>query len=843
MTKTATKRTPITLIADETQKLLDWADSVQQSNDTIFHKAKTLATRLGAHYRADGLTEIGFWAPELGADMFQPKNIYLEVLTPLNEIDPTLPNQKIKFHREHLQLEKHGEYFWGVVSGMRPGTKDQMGSFYWLKYLDFQNEIQTIGDVLAYSLPYGVYAPAELYDLNQLQEKRSDLEYLGQGDADESGIIRVHPPRNILQIHITTAAKEGTLAGLTRIYQRIAKKINANDALTPAEQCYIGYDAVQLLPIEPTVEYRMEHELGQGFFIFNEDDLDEIDPETEQVDYETEDIKITLKKPDIQNWGYDIVIFGSSATNPSVLETLRPDELVEFISTLHTFPTGPIQVIFDIVYGHADNQALDVLNGRFLKGPNMYGQDVNHQNPVVRAILLEMQRRKNNFGVDGIRVDGAQDFKFFNPLSGRVEYDDAYLKDMGEVVQDIGSHQRRLFAIFEDGRPWPAEGWEEISTYRDIVEFMPDAFQWGPLIFAHNTPGLQKFWDKKWRRVCDVMQVGENWITGCGNHDTLRRGTQVEPGLPINWNLGKSLPEVLNTAYNNPAVTLWVYGFSPGLPMDFINCTLESAWGFFRNTDDRYGVKVAAEEAGFLDWQVEKYVYNDQDTIFPRLKQMGFRQIDELRQFMRGLYDAIEETNYDLEEVASLCQRYLGAESEKEDVKQEATQRKSAAQLQKLNVPEKSQVLTELDVGKLKVFARAFMEDMHQACNVWNYEEYLVPELAAFNLTLRRFRHDHPWLRHNLSGLDRFNRISEDNYTLFYGLRTQPTEEGASDKPYQMAMVSHMGGDPVTVTLGDWLQLDLDEWQIAIASPGLEVSDLRSFELRDTQALLLERVS
>jgi hypothetical protein len=57
-----------------------------------------------------------------------------------------------------------------------------------------------------------------------------------------------------------------------------------------------------------------------------------------------------------------------------------------------------------------------------------------------------------------------------------------------------------------------------------------------------------------------------------------------------------------------------------------------------------------------------------------------------------------------------------------------------------------------------------------------------------------------------------------------------------------MAMVSHMGGDPVTVTLGDWLQLDLEEWQIAIASPGLEVSDLRSFELRDTQALLLERV-
>lgn len=91
-----------------------------------------------------------------------------------------------------------------------------------------------------------------------------------------------------------------------------------------------------------------------------------------------------LRRPDLQNWGYDIVIFGSAATNPALLETLRPDELVAFISELHTFPTGPIRVVYDLVYGHADNQAIDLLNGRFLKGPNMYGQDVNHQNPVVR---------------------------------------------------------------------------------------------------------------------------------------------------------------------------------------------------------------------------------------------------------------------------------------------------------------------------------------------------------------------------------------------------------------------------------------------------------------------------
>ena len=57
----------------------------------------------------------------------------------------------------------------------------------------------------------------------------------------------------------------------------------------------------------------------------------------------------------------------------------------------------------------------------------MYGQDLNHQLPIIRSILLEMQRRKINTGADGIRVDGGQDFRFFNPLSGRVEQDDAYL--------------------------------------------------------------------------------------------------------------------------------------------------------------------------------------------------------------------------------------------------------------------------------------------------------------------------------------------------------------------------------------------------------------------------------
>jgi hypothetical protein len=646
-------------------------------------------------------------------------------------------------------------------------------------------------------------------------------------------------------MHINTASPDGTLAGLTRLYRSIAQKLLRKEALTPAEENYIGYDAVQLLPIEPTVEYRGEHEVGQGFFSIREADLNEMDPDTEGIDLEEGDLQVTLKKPDTQNWGYDIVIFASSATNPAVLATLRIDELIDFIVTMHTFPTGPIQVIYDIVYGHADNQALDLLNGRFFKGPNMYGQDVNHQNPTVRAILLEMQRRKSNTGADGIRVDGAQDFKFFNPLSGLVEYDDTYLSEMAEIVQEIGGHRRRLFSIFEDGRPWPAEGWEEISTYRDIIAFKPDSFQWGPLIFAHNTPSLQNFWDRKWRRVIEVMQIGANWIIGCGNHDTLRRGTQVDIELPINWNLGDTLPEVLHRAYDNPAVMLWVYGFSPGLPMDFINCTMRSPWGFLRNTDDRYGVKVVAEEAtGFLDWQITPEIYQKPD-VFPRLKGMGFTKLAELRQFMASLQDAIAETNYDLEEVAQLCQRHLGNDANTDTTKDEAKTRKSAAKLQTLNVPDKSEILTRLDVKTLKAIARAFMEDAHEIANVWRHVNRLQPEQTAYNLALRQFRQAHPWLRENLSGTDRFNRIANDEHTVFYGVRTEPNPALSDRALQQVALVAHMGGNPITVTPADWLQLDLAEWNVAIASPGLNLgnksSQWRSFELSDSQAVLFER--
>lgn len=817
----------IDLDEEATQELLEWVFGIENSENSYFEQAQQVATKLGAHYRRDGLTEVGFWAPELSAQQaIKPQEIFLEILTPIDDIDFRAPESVVSFRCNRLRLWQHGEYLWGVIRGMRPGTEEQAGSLYWLRYLDARDRLHTIRDPMAYSLPFGIFAPAELYDMERMQAQRPDLHYFRdypprQGDE----IPRLSAPKNILQLHVGTASEGGTLESLAALYRRISDKLDRGIELTPAEKNYIGYDAIQLLPIEPTIEYRREeHVEAEGeFFHILKTGLHEGEVK----------LDVQVRKPNTQDWGYDIPLLGASAVNPAILGSLRPQEIVDLAAALHNFSTGPIQLIYDLVYGHADNQSEELVNRRFLKGPNMYGQDLNHQLPTVRAILLETQRRKINTGADGIRVDGGQDFRFFNPLSGRVEQDDAYLLAMSDVVQDIGGYQRLMFTIFEDGRPWPEEGWEEKSTYLDLIELKPESYQWGPLIFAHNTPALNKFWDKKWRRVCEVIYQGSNWITGCANHDTVRRGNQIDLDADINWHLGNSLPEVLHNAYDNQAVTLWVYGFSPGLPMDFINAISRTPWVFFRNTDERYGVKVVSEEMGFLYWQVTPELYQDPRN-FVRLKDLGFEQLEQVREFGSALSQAMVDMEYHLPDVVRACQSCLD----------DSAQVCELSYLGQLNQPGMVEFLKGLTISKLKDFARRFMEDCYDVCNVFRYQQDLDPVQVDFNLSLRQFRHQHPWLNENLTGSDRFNKYSDEGRTIFYGVRSQP--HGANDDAVeQVAMVAHMGGEPGEASLEDWLQLDLSQWQVAIASPSLwaenQLDDLRRFQLRDSQAVLLVR--
>lgn len=782
------------LMGDATQALINRAKSLEKRATSPFAFAQAIVRRLGVHSRGD-YAEAGFWAPELVGRPNSAEHVALELLTPLDAIAVEADQQQVRFRRRYVPLVQVGEFLWGAVEGVTPGTRHRLGTLYRARHRRDDGMWRTIPDYLAYSLPFGSFAPAEFYDFERVQQERSDRDYFSRLDTkpDPDGVGRIQAPANILQIHVGTASEEGTLAGLTSIYQGVAEKIRNGAALTPAEKTYVGYDAVQLMPVAPTVEYEAGPPLWE-----------------ELCDHSSCDtLDVNLQRPDMTNWGYDVLLFAMSSVNPALLSSRRPDELVDLIATLHNFPGRPIKVIFDIVYGHIDNQSLPLLNEHFVAGPGMYGQMVNLRHPMVRAILLEMQRRKHNYGIDGVRVDGAQDFEVWDPEAGSMRHDDDYLRLMNDVEQEIADQRYRPWMIFEDGRPWPRDDWELASTYREVTQRLPNVFQWGPLTFAHNTPFLFTFWISKWWRIREMAEFGSRWVTGCANHDTLRRGTQVDVEARVNTYLGESLPDIFKRGYDNPAAQLLHYAFLPGVPMDFIQASVHAPWGFIRNTDDRFSVQVVSEEAGFLHWAVDEALFAEPES-FSRLKDMGFTELEGLRRFMRALNHAVECTANGVEGVVAV----LAA------VKPALMGRPFSAR-------------------RLKTIARAWMDDVHELCNVSRYRDAVDAEQAAFNLALREFRRSRPWLTEDLGVVDRFDYLHPCNgAVVFYGRRCAP--QGRE----QLLFVGNMEGAartvvPTTLPISD---LPADGWQLALAAPGVKVAGAsQPINLRDSQALVFIR--
>jgi len=789
------------LVPEKTEALVEWVRVTSTKTADDFERARRLVTRLGVHCR-DGHAEVGFWAPQLVEDRIPDKNIFLEVLIPLEDIDLTTDEQKVRFRRERVNLVQVGTFLWGVVAGMQAGTREQVGSLYWVRYQDRQGRWHTLHDHLAYSVPFGTLAPAEFYDMKQMQANRADVDYFQQMDWDETpmhrsredDIPRVAAPVNILQIHPGTASEETTLEGLRKIYARIAKKRRQDQTLTPFEQNYVGYDAVQLMPVEPPIE----HEKGPLFWESH------YKPDSSKAE-----VEVTIRHHDIINWGYDVMVSASPAVNPAMTSTKRPDELVDLIAELHNFPDGPIKVIFDVVYGHTDNQAVQIFSEHYLAGANMYGQNLNYRHPVVRATYLEMQRRKNNYGVDGVRVDGAQDFKGWDPQTDTLYHDDEYLRQMNDIVQEVAGQRYRPWMIFEDGRPWPRDDWELASTYREVNKQLPNVWQWGPLTFAHNTPFLFTFWVNKSWRVREITEYGKYWITGCANHDTLRRGTQVDPEERINTRLGDTLFEILKTAYDNPAAKLFDYCMMPGVPMDFTNALMRAPWSFIRNTDDRYGVKVVSEEWRFLYWAVQEERFS-QPNVFPRLKALGFTDLERMRLFFSVLDKLVQATDYNLKTIAKLMNNYEP----------------------KLPGP-------ELTVDVLKDISMKWMEDVFEYCNVTRYESELSAERTAFNLQMRNFRRQRPWLMENLREGEFFDRRQPANGSaFFFGLRRSP------DDSEHILFAANMEGEPATFTPSQLPIPNLPRtgWDLVLYAPGIHLEDPHhSMTLHDSQGVVFVR--
>ena len=762
--------TPVERDEAATLELVDWIDTAWRGADSVFHAAQEVVLKLGAHRRGE-LCEIVFWAPELLENRVPDGEIFIEVLDAGPELNLQRLRHTVEFHRTLIPVSRVDAWCMAAITGMRPGCREQVGSFYALTWRDAEGEWHRIYDVLATSVPFGVFAPAEYYDVEAMQAARADLDYYTGLPADE--VYKFGPVTNILQVHVPTATAGCSLASLARHIETLAWKVEEGRVLEPADRIFLGYDAVQLLPVEPTTVY----EAGPAFW--------------SELEFGEETVAVDLRRPDTTNWGYDIVISGMAAVNPALLESGRPDELIDVAAALHNFPGKPKKLIFDVVYGHSDNQGLKALNHHYFAGPNMYGQNINFRHSIVRAILLEMQRRKIDFGADGVRVDGAQDFKWWDADHEVMCHDDDYLQEMSDVEQEIAGRRFRPWIIFEDGRPWPDEDWELSSTYRDVIETQrdKDVFQWGPLTFAHNTPFLYTFWLSKYWRIQEILYSGSNWISGCANHDTLRRGTQINPELNINTRLGETQMEILDKAYDNPGVQLLTYSVFPGVPMDFLNAMARASWGFIRNQDDQYGVKIVSEEGISLVWQVDSYAYS-RPGYFRRLKEMGFENRDELGRFLDILATLVKVTEYDLAVMSHLLNQVEPP----------------------LAGPER------FEPAVLKSVARAWMDDMHDYCNVSHYLELLGDAHTDFMLKLREFRAARPWLSSNLTPQDHFSYATPANgRVLFRSLRHGPNGE-------QVYSVSHLEGKPLEEV--DPLDFDVPglreagpEWQLVLATP------------------------
>ncbi|WP_255196346.1 glucosylglycerol hydrolase [Halorarius litoreus] len=764
------------LLDRETQALVDWQREVLDAHNDRFEAAKELTQRLGGHWR-DGHAEFGFWTPEL--ENVPADEIRLELLTPATDVDPGDPPESATFERVTVDTRREGEFTWAAVEGVRAGTRDELGTLYQLVY-EHDGERGTVTDPLAASVPFGVFAPPELYDLDRLDETRPDRDYfraLGTDDepvptTDDDGLPRIDPATSMVEMHPGTATEAGSLGGLARRLDGIAERERGGEALSAADENFLGYDAVQLMPVEPITE--------------NGDEPGHWRPQARTDD----ELVVDLAKPEMVNWGYDIVVGGFSAVNPAILETGRPDELVDFIAACHAMPR-PLKVVFDVALGHADNGGLRVLNERYFSGPGMYGQDLDYTEPVVRAVLLELQRRKLDFGADGIRVDGAQDFTNWDEDRGEW-HDDAFLAEMDAVTQEVAGTEYRPWMIYEDGRPWPREDWELASTYRTLIEQHPHSFQWSPITFAHNTPALLTFWATKWWRVREVADMGSQWITGVANHDTVRRGTQRavpdswEDGDPINPYLGENPRETLDRAYDNPATNALMHCFLPGVPMDFLNANHRGPWGFVRDTDEDWNVKVVADEHNLVEWQVADEHFDD-ERFFSRIKSLGFESRDDLAEFVHAMARVGEATDFDHAAMAEM--------------------------LTALDVPLGDGEPTAAD---LQAFSFAWMRDVHEFATLDHWRDAQDPERTAFDRAVREFRHERPWLRHDLTDEETFGyRHPTDGTVVYYGHRVGPDEE--------LLFVANMEGMETTVTPTDLVGVAGDGWEVALTAPDAEV--------------------
>jgi hypothetical protein len=260
-----------------------------------------------------------------------------------------------------------------------------------------------------------------------------------------------------------------------------------------------------------------------------------------------------------------------------------------------------------------------------------------------------------------------------------------------------------------------------------------------------------------------------------------------EDGDPINPYLGDDPRETLDRAYDNPATNGLLHCLLPGVPMDFLNANHRSPWGFVRDTDADWNVKVVADEHNLLEWQVGPEHYDD-ERFFTHLRDLGFETRDQLAAFVHTLASVGEATDYDRDAMATML----------------ATRDPPLAD-------------GDPTAADLDAFATAWMQDVHEFATVDHWRDAQDPDRTAFDRRLREFRQDRPWLRRDLGDEETFGyRHPTDGAVLYYGHRVAP------DGSAEVLFVGNMEGMTESVTPTDLVGVDGDGWDLAVASPDAE---------------------
>ena len=239
-----------------------------------------------------------------------------------------------------------------------------------------------------------------------------------------------------------------------------------------------------------------------------------------------------------------------------------------------------------------------------------------------------------------------------------------------------------------------------------------------------------------------------------------------------------------------------------------VHGNMRAPWGFVRDTDAVWNLKVLADEQYIPDWQIRPEHF-EADEHFQRLKAWGFGSSDEMTEFLALLSEAVGMTDYDKTEIATL--------------------------LNTVGTP----VGDDFDVADLERLGRDWMRDVADFANLAHWHDEQNEERTAFDLAVRRFRHDHDWVVADLTDADTFDyAYPTDGTVIYYGHRTAP------DDSEELLFVANMEGVAETVIPADLVGVDGADWTVALSSPDLDVGAVdEPLELADSEVALFVRAT